>query len=371
MEPEDTPLVQALPTRAIAAMMAANTRVRSDPATTRRARPPLRAGRNPVQAGRLDLVKLEHRHESLLRDFDRTHPLHSSLAFLLLLQQLALAGDVTPVALGEHILSHCRDRLARDYLAADRSLERNHEHLSWNDRLQLLHELPALRLRLAAMHDKRERVDGFGSNQHVQLDEVALAEADHLVVHRRISFRTRLELVVKVVDDLAERHLVLEDDAITWPVLQVLVDAAALLAQFHHRPDVVGRNDDGQLHKRLRDRLDCGRVGHQGRIVDLDDPAALELHPVLDGQRRRDEVELELALQALLDDLEVQKPEEPAAEAKAERSRVLGLEGQRAVVELELLERFFEVAKPVGVRREESRKNHRLDLSVAQHAGWP
>jgi hypothetical protein len=41
-------------------------------------------------------------------------PLHALLAFLLLLEQLALARDVAAVALGEHVLAQRLDRLARD-----------------------------------------------------------------------------------------------------------------------------------------------------------------------------------------------------------------------------------------------------------------
>ena len=41
------------------------------------------------------------------------------------------------------------------------------------------------------------------------------------------------------------------------------------------------------------------------------------LHAVLDGRRRGDEVQVELALQALLDDLHVEEAQEAAAEAEA------------------------------------------------------
>ncbi len=55
---------------------------------------------------RLALVHPEHRQECLLRDLHRADPLHALLAFLLLLEQLALAGDVATVALGEDVLAH-------------------------------------------------------------------------------------------------------------------------------------------------------------------------------------------------------------------------------------------------------------------------
>ena len=42
------------------------------------------------------------------------------------------------------------------------------------------------------------------------LHQVGLAVADHLVVERRVAARDRLELVVEVEDDLAERELAVE-----------------------------------------------------------------------------------------------------------------------------------------------------------------
>ena len=60
---------------------------------------------------------------------------------------------------------------------------------------------------------------------------------------------------------------------------------------------------------------------------------------VLDRRRRGDEVEVELALEPLLDDLHVQQAQEAAAEAEAERDRRFRLEADRGVVEVQLLER--------------------------------
>src|SRR4030081_2261096 len=45
--------------------------------------------------------------EGLLRNFDPPDGLHPLLAFLLLLQQFALAGDVAAVALRQHLLGEC------------------------------------------------------------------------------------------------------------------------------------------------------------------------------------------------------------------------------------------------------------------------
>src|SRR6266511_4430515 len=74
--------------------------------------------------------KLKDGQEGLLRHLHPTDLLHALLAGLLLLEQLALAGDVAAVALGDHVLAHRLDRLAGDDLRADRRLDRHLELLA-------------------------------------------------------------------------------------------------------------------------------------------------------------------------------------------------------------------------------------------------
>ena len=110
---------------------------------------------------------------------------------------------------------------------------------------------------------------------------------------------------------------------------------------------------------------DRGGVGHLGRAVDLDPLAADHLDEVADVGGRRQQLEVVLALEPLAHDLHVEEPEEAAAEAEAERLRVLRLVGERRVVERQLVERVAEVLEAVGVDREEAAEDHRLDLAIA------
>src|ERR1700733_5651919 len=71
----------------------------------------------------ISLVRFQHRQERLLRDVHLADHLHALLARGLLRPELALAGDVAAVAFGRHVLFHGRDRLARDYAAADGGLD--------------------------------------------------------------------------------------------------------------------------------------------------------------------------------------------------------------------------------------------------------
>src|SRR3954453_17793274 len=83
----------------------------------------LSSNRQPPLPGRLLVAVVEDREERLLRDLDVADLLHPLLAFLLFLQELALAGDVAAVALGGHVLAQGRDRLAGDHAAADGGLD--------------------------------------------------------------------------------------------------------------------------------------------------------------------------------------------------------------------------------------------------------
>src|SRR6202020_1463640 len=85
----------------------------------------------------------------------------------------------------------------------------------------------------------------------------------------------------------------------------------------------------------LLDLRDLDHVGHVGRIVQLDLRLVGKRNLVDDRWRGRDEVKVELALEPLLDDLEMKEPEEAAAEAEAERRGRLHFVGEARVVEPE------------------------------------
>src|SRR3981081_1648420 len=94
-------------------------------------------------------------------------------------------------------------------------------------------------------------------------------------------------------------------------------------------------------------------------VVDRDFLPAAQSHPVLDGGGGAEQREVELALEALLDDLHVQQPEKAAAESKAKGGRGLWLVDKRGIVELELFERLFELLVLFRVRGEEPGEHHR------------
>ncbi|SII84905.1 Uncharacterised protein [Mycobacteroides abscessus subsp. abscessus] len=214
------------------------------------------------------------------------------------------------------------------------------------------------------MDDRGERVDLIAVEEDVDLDEVGAVHAVVGVVEGGVAFRPGLELVEEVEDDLGQRQAVADLDAVRGQVVHALELAAAVLAEFHDRADVVARGEDRRLDHRLADLADL--AGRELRGVRHDDlGAVLEGDVVDDARGGRDEVEVELALKALADDLEVEEAKEPAAEAEAERRRVLRFVDEGGVVELELVERVAQRRVVGAVDGEEPGEDHRLGLLVA------
>ena len=68
--------------------------------------------------------------------------------------------------------------------------------------------------------------------------------------------------------------------------------------------------------ERLGDLDDLAGIGELGRTLDDQLVAGKGRHPVADGRRGRNQVEVILALEPLLNDLHVEEPEKAAAKSK-------------------------------------------------------
>ena len=309
-------------------------------------------------AGRLDQAVGERRLAVVDVGDDGEVVAHLLLAGLLLVEELALAGDVAAVALGGDVLAQGRDGLAGDDAAADRGLDRDLEEVTGDQLLELLDHRPAAGLGAGAVDHHGEGVDRLVVDEDLHLDEVVLLVAGQLVVEGGVALGDGLQPVVEVEDHLVERQVV-DDHGAGAGVGEVELDAAAVLAELEDVAEVVVGDEDRRLDPRLLDVVDAHRVGHVGGVVQLEQ-RAVGLVDVVDHRGRGgDEVEVELALEALADDLEVEEAEEAAAEAEAEGGGGLHLGGEGGVVELELLDGVAEVLEVGGVDGEEAAEDHR------------
>ena len=308
---------------------------------------------------------LEDGDERRLRDVHVAELLHAGLAALLLLQDLHLARHVAAVELRENVLAERTDVLARDDLAPDRSLHRNLELVRRNRLREGLAHLDAAVPRLVAVHHRRERVHRLAVEEDVHLHDVRDLVARRLVVHRRIAVRDGLQGVVKVDQDLIQGEHAVQHHALRVDRLRPLHHSATVHHNAHHVADHLRGRDDARLEDRLGNRLKNGRIGHLQGIVEVLLLAALELQLVDDARARRDDVETELAAEALLHDLHVKKPEESAAETEAESQGALVVERERRVVQMQLLKPRLDLLELVRGHRIDAAEDGRMDVVEA------
>src|SRR5207249_4405152 len=100
------------------------------------------------------------------------------------------------VAFRGHVLAHGRDRLAGNDPAPDGRLQGDLEEVPVDLPLELLHELSTAALGLRPVDNDRQSVYSVTVYEDIESHQVRLAEANHLVVHRPVTVRDALELVV-------------------------------------------------------------------------------------------------------------------------------------------------------------------------------
>ena len=260
-------------------------------------------------------------------------------------------------------------------LAADRRLDRHLKQLPRDQVLQSLAQGAAAPLGLLAVDDDRERVDRLAVDEDVHQHEVALAVVVDLVVEAGIAAADRFQPVVEIEDDLVQRQAIDQHRPVAG-IGQIDLLAAALFAQRQDRPEIGVGDEDRRLDPRLLDMVDPHRIGHVGRVVQGAHRAVGQMHPVDDRGGGREQVEVEFARQPLLDDLEMEETEKPAAEPEAERHRGLGLVFEARIVEPKLGEA---VAQPLVIGRigreqaAEDDRLHRLEAGQRRprRAGGP
>ena len=172
-----------------------------------------------AERGRVRRSREAHHHSSLVFKTatkalwgiitDPTH-FHLRLSFFLLLQKLALTGNIPAVALGGNVLSKRRDCGSRNDLAPDGPLYGNLELMPRDFLLEAVANLnPPFPGPLLENYE-RQRIHLLAVDQDIQFDQVAVPILDQIIIEGTIPLRDRLQFVVKIEDDLGQRHI--EDD---------------------------------------------------------------------------------------------------------------------------------------------------------------
>ena len=225
--------------------------------------------------------------------------------------------------------------------------------------LELLHHHAAAHFRAGAMHEHRERIHRLGIDEDRHLHEIAGAIIGERIVEARIALRDRLQAIVEIEHDFVEWQVIDRHGALA-DIGQIDLQPAPFLAEFQHGTQIIIRRQDRGANPRLLDLLDLHNVGHVGRVVQLDRVAVGHLDVIDDRGCRRDEIEIEFAMQALLDDLQMQQAEEAAAEAEAQRRRGFHLVGEARIVEAQLAHGGAQVFEVRRIDGEETAEHNRL-----------
>ena len=170
--------------------------------------------------------------------------LHTLLAFLLLLQQLALTGDITAVALGKHVLAKCLDVLAGNNARTHRSLDGDFELLTRDEFLQALRHSQAICVGLILVDNRAEGIHAVTVEQNVDLHQVGDLLAAFVVVQRGITASARLQVIEEIEDNLCQGQLIVQLNAILREVVHSSHGSTAILAQLHNRAREFSRSQD-------------------------------------------------------------------------------------------------------------------------------
>src|SRR5215208_4234453 len=110
--------------------------------------------------------------EGLLRYLHASDLLHAALAFFLLFEELAFAGNVATVTFGGNVFTVGANGLACDHTLAHGGLHWHLELLAWDQVFELLDDRAAALVGLVAVDDDRERVHGVTRDEDLDLYQV-------------------------------------------------------------------------------------------------------------------------------------------------------------------------------------------------------
>ena len=214
------------------------------------------------------------------------------------------------------------------------------------------------------MGNEAEGIHAIAVEKQIYLHQVTGAVAGELIVERGVALGVGFEGVKEIVDDLVEGHLIVELHQVGVQILHVLELAAALLTHGHDVAHEILRCDDGHLHIGLFGVLDGAGIGVVVGVIHLHQRTVRLVNMVDDGGQCGDEVEVKLALEALLNDLHVEHTQEAAAETEAQSHGGFRLKGEGGIVQLQFLQRVTEVGILAAVLGVDTAVDHGLGGTI-------
>ncbi len=145
----------------------------------------------------------------------------------------------------------------------------------------------------------------------------------------------------------------------------VIIFTALFLAQLHHRAHVVLGHDNRSIYVRLLHVVNDGGVRKERGVIHHLHLAVSAEHLVNYVRRSGNQAQVIFTLQALLDNIHMQKAQKAAAEAKAQGGRGFRLKHQRGIIELQLFQGITQIIVIRIFNRIQAAVHHRRSLAVA------
>ena len=186
------------------------------------------------------------------------------------------------------------------------------------------------------MNNQGKSIHRLSGHQDVQPDKTGFLVSAEMVVQRGISPRSRFHPVVKIENDLVQRELVGNENAVPRDVFESLLHSAFFFGQLENRPDILVVGENHRRDHGLFEFGDLSRFGQLGRIVNLEHFPFGGRNPVAHARSRRDQRKIELAFQAFLHDLHVQQAQKAAPEAETEGAGCVRFVEKGGIVQLQL-----------------------------------
>ena len=153
------------------------------------------------------------------------------------------------------------------------------------------------------MHDCRKRIDGLAVHEQIQFDQFRRPIASVFVIHRPVTARDALYLVVEIDQDFVERQFAVQHHPARIERFGALHLAAFLQNQSQNVTDVFVRTEHICFYDWLTNLLNHTRIWQVSRIVDQEFFSARGQNLIHNAWTRRDDVHVVFAAEPFLDDL--------------------------------------------------------------------
>ena len=250
-------------------------------------------------------------------DFDRADSFHPFFTSFLFFKEFALPRNVTTITLGQDILAQGFDVCPSHDFLSDSGLNGYFKLLTRNDFLELVYNQLTTLIGKFLVNDKAESINLVAIEENIHLHQLGRAILRNFIVKASIATSRGLELVKEVKDDFSKWDLIDDIDPIIIDIVHGHKVTTLALSQLHHRSDKFLGHHNLRLDIRLFNGINLSRIRKLARIGHIQRGTIRHIDLIDNRWRRHNQINIELTLQALLNDIHVQQTQETTTETKS------------------------------------------------------